>query len=64
MTQDEEKELAEAVLRTRRWSFRAAFPEILSVVRRIADRQAALSDECLRGADRMIRDYREIICQR
>ena len=63
MTVDEEKELAEAVLRTRRWAFRAAYPEGLRVVRRIlAGRNTQREDRCC-GADRMIRDYREIISQ-
>jgi len=61
MTRDEEKELAEVVLRTRRWSFREAFPEILGAVRQIVAGHEALGDERTRGADRMIRDYREVI---
>jgi hypothetical protein len=61
MTRDEEKELAEVVLRTRRWAFREAFPEILGVVRQIVAGQQALREERQRGADRMIRDYREVI---
>jgi len=35
MTRDEEKALAEAVLRTRHWTFRQAYPEILGAVRQI-----------------------------
>jgi predicted transcriptional regulator len=64
MTRDDEKELAEVVLRTRRWAFRDAFPEILGAVRQFVSRQEALRDERRRGAERMIRDYREIICRR
>lgn len=63
MTADEEKDLAEAVLRTRRWSFRAAYPEILRAVRRIVAGEDARRDEPCRGADRMIHDYRQIISQ-
>jgi hypothetical protein len=61
MTIDEEKDLAEAVLRTRRWAFREALPEILGAVRRIVAVHDKIYDERRRGADRMIRDYREII---
>jgi hypothetical protein len=63
MNADEEKELAEVVLRTRRLAFRNALPEILEAVRRIVAGREAVRDERLRGADRMIRDYREIICR-
>jgi GTP cyclohydrolase I len=61
LTRDEEKDLAEVVLRTRRWAFRAAYPEILGVVRRIMAGHDVRREELHRGADRMIRDYREII---
>ena len=61
MTRDDEKELAEVFLRTRRWAFRDAFPEILGAVRQIVAGHEALRDERRRGADQMIRDYREII---
>jgi hypothetical protein len=61
MTIDEEKDLAEVVLRTRRWAFREALPEILGAVRRIVAGHEKICDERCRGADRMIRDYREII---
>jgi hypothetical protein len=61
MTGEQEKDLAEAVLRTRHWSFRQAYPEILRAVRRILAGHEARRDEPSRGADRMIRDYREII---
>lgn len=64
MTCDEEKDLAEAVLRTRRWSFRQAYPEILQTVRQIVAGHDARREERSRAADRMIRDYREIICGR
>jgi hypothetical protein len=64
MTRDDEKELAEVILRTRRWAFRDAFPEILGAVRQIVSGQEALRDERRRGAEQMIRDYREIICRR
>jgi hypothetical protein len=64
MTRDDEKELAEVVLRTRRWAFREAFPEILGAVRQIVRGHEALRAERRRGAERMIRDYREIICRR
>lgn len=61
MTADEEKELAEVVLRTRRWAFREALPEILGAVRRILATGEARREERRRGAEQMIRDYREII---
>ena len=64
MTHDEEKDLAETVLRTRRWSFREAYPEILSAVRQIIAGHDERGAELHRGADRMIRDYRRIICQK
>ncbi len=64
MTREQEQELAEVVLRTRRWAFREALPEILGAVRRIVAGEEALRDEHRRGADRMIRDYRGIICRR
>jgi hypothetical protein len=63
VTRDEEKELAEVVLRTRRQPFRDAYPEILGAVRQIVSGHEALRDERGRGADQMIRDYREIITQ-
>jgi hypothetical protein len=61
MSRDEEKDLAEAVLRSRRWAFHQAFPEILGAVRAILAGHDARYEEQARGADRMIRDYREII---
>ena len=61
LTQEEEKDLAEAVLRTRRWSFRQAYPEILRTVRQIVARHDARREERSHAADRMIRDYRAII---
>ncbi len=45
------------VLKTRRWAFRHALPEIAQTVRQIM----AESEERQRGADRMIKDYRRII---
>jgi hypothetical protein len=64
MTLDDEKEIAEAVLRTRRWTFRDALPEIMGAVRRAMARHEKRHDEHRQGADRMIHDYREIICRR
>ena len=64
MTGEEEKDLAEVVLRTRRQAFREAYPEILGAVRQIVARHDRQHEEPHRGADRMIRDYRKIICQR
>ena len=64
MTREQEQELAEVVLRTRRWAFREALPEILGAVRKIVCGHETRCDEHHRGADRMIRDYREIICRR
>jgi hypothetical protein len=64
VTRDEEKQLGEAVLRTRRWAFREAYPEILRTVRQIVAAHKERREEPGRGADRMIRDYREIICRR
>jgi hypothetical protein len=64
MTREEEKDLAEAVLQTRRWPFRAAYPEILRAVRQIVAGYERRCEEPRRGADRMIRDYRRIICRR
>ncbi len=63
MTSDEEKELAEVVLRTRRWAFRQAFPEILGAVRQILAGHDVPHEERSRAADRMIHDYRQIICR-
>jgi hypothetical protein len=57
MTFSQEKELAEIVLRTRRWAFHNALPEITQAVRRIV----AEDEERHRGANRMIDDYRRII---
>jgi len=57
MTSAQEKELAEIVLRTRRWAFRHALPEIAQIVRHIL----AENEERERGANRMIDDYRRII---
>jgi hypothetical protein len=57
MTRAQELELGETVLRTRRWAFRDALPEILAEVRRIV----AAGEERHRGANRMIDDYRRII---
>jgi hypothetical protein len=57
MTEEQEKELAEVILRTRHWAFRAALPEIARALRRIVQESA----EQRRGADKMIADYREII---
>jgi hypothetical protein len=64
MTLEEEKDLAEAVLRTRRWAFREAYPEILGAVRQIVAGHDRRREEPYRGADRMIRDYRAIICRK
>ena len=64
MTSEEEKDLAEVVLRTRRWAFRDAYPEILGAVRQIVTGHDRRREEPHRGADRMIRDYRQIICRR
>ena len=64
MTHEEEQDLAEAVLRTRRWAFREAYPEILGAVRQIVAGHDRRREEQHRGADRMIRDYRRIICQK
>jgi len=64
MTHEEEQDLAEAVLRTRRWAFREAYPEILGAVRQIVAGHDRCREEPHRGADRMIRDYRRIICQK
>ena len=64
MTLEDEKDLAEAVLRTRRWAFREAYPEILGAVRVIVAGHERQWEESRRGAERMIRDYREIICRR
>ena len=64
MTHEEEKDLAEAVLRTRRWAFREAYPEILGTVRQIVAGHDRRREEPHCGADRMIRDYRRIICQK
>jgi len=63
MTQEEEQDLAETVLRTRRWAFREAQPEILGTVRQIIAAHDRRREELHRGADRMIRDYRRIICR-
>jgi hypothetical protein len=64
MTHEEEQDLAEAVLRTRRWAFREAYPEILGAVRQIVAGHDRRREEPHRGADRMIRDYRRLICRR
>jgi len=63
MTREEEKELAEVVLRTRRWAFRQAYPEILGAVRQIVAGHDRRREEPHRGADLMIRDYRALICR-
>jgi hypothetical protein len=57
MTSAQEKELAETVLRTRRWAFRHALPVIARIVRQMM----AENEERERGANRMIDDYRRII---
>jgi hypothetical protein len=57
MTPEQEKELAETILRTRRWAFRDACPEILRGVRAILREE----QERHRGADKMIADYRRLI---
>jgi hypothetical protein len=57
MNLDQEKELAEVILRTRRWAFRDALPVIVQTVRRIAGD----GEERRRGANKMIADYRGII---
>ena len=57
MTSAQEKELAEIVLRTRRWAFRNALPVIAQIVRHMM----AENEERERGANRMIDDYRRII---
>jgi hypothetical protein len=57
MTRSQEQELGEVVLRTRRWVFRQALPEIAATVRRIL----AENDERHCGANRMISDYRRLI---
>jgi hypothetical protein len=64
MTADEEKDLAEAVLRTRHWAFRQAYPVVLGAVRQIMAGHESRRVESQRGAERMIRDYREIIRRR
>ena len=64
MTHEEEKDLAETVLRTRRWAFREAYPEILGAVRQIVAGHDRRREESQRGADRMLRDYRRIICRK
>ncbi len=56
MTAEQEKEIAEAILRTRRWAFRDALPEILGTIRRV-------TGERRRGADKMIADYRALIAR-
>ena len=61
MTVEQECELAEVILRTRRRAFREALPEILGAVRHIVAQEEKRRDERHRGADRMIRDYRAII---
>ena len=60
MNSDQEKELAEVILQTRRWAFRDALPVIVQTVRRIT----ADSEERHRGANKMIDDYRGIIAGR
>ena len=57
MTPEQEKELAEIVLKTRRWAFRAALPAITDTVRQIL----AEAQERQRGANIMIDDYRRLI---
>lgn len=57
MSPAQEKDLAEVVLRTRRWAFRKALPEIAQTVRRIVGDDA----ERRQGANKMIEDYRGII---
>ena len=57
MTRDQEQELAEMILRTRRWAFRHALPAITETVRQIM----AEGDERHRGANKMIDDYRRLI---
>jgi hypothetical protein len=64
MTTDDEKELAEAVLRLRRRAFREAYPEILGLVRRFVAAAEERAEEARRGADRMISDYRAVIAAR
>jgi hypothetical protein len=61
VTPAQECEIAEAVLRTRRWAFREALPEILRAARRVAREVDARAEERCRAADRMIRDYRRLI---
>ncbi len=61
MTPLQEREIAEAVLRTRRWAFRDALPEILRAVRRAAADIERRAEERCRTADGMIRDYRRLI---
>jgi len=63
MTHEEEKDLAETVLRTQRCAFREAYPEILGAVRQIVAGDDRRREESHHGADRMIRDYRRIICR-
>ena len=63
MNAEQERILAEAVLRTRRWAFREAFPEILRAVREIVDGDACAEAERRTGAERMIRDYRALLVQ-
>jgi hypothetical protein len=60
MNLEQEKELAEVILRTRRWAFRDALPMIVKTVRRIAEH----SEERHRGANKMIDDYRGIIADK
>ena len=60
MSPAQEKEVAENVLRTRRWAFRDALPVIVQTVRQIV----ADEEERRRGANRMIDDYRRIIAGR
>ncbi len=59
MTHAREKDLAETILQTRRWAFRHALPAITETVRRIV----AESEERDRGANKMIDDYRRLICR-
>ncbi len=60
MTRGQEQDLAETILRTRRWAFRDALPEIMKMVRRIV----AEGEERNRGANKMIEDYRRLIVRK
>lgn len=58
MTNEQEQDLGEVVLRTRHWAFRHALPAIAAIVRRIVAESDA---ERHRGANKMIADYRRLI---